>query len=169
MDNAYPRGQRDQPMYNGGLSQPKPSSSSAPVVIRPSMKLVRPFYTISFVLLALIIGYNNTTERDPLNILVIVPVALAAWTLWRHMKLRFTTMAIQGNKLRFDSGMISKVTRTMELSRIQDVRVDQTLIQRMLGIGNVTVETAGETGRLTMHNVDQPQAVADFILESSRK
>ena len=156
-------------MYNGGLSQPKPSSSPAPVVVRPSMRLVRPFYTISFVLLALIIGYNNTTERDPLNILVIFPALLAAWTAWRHLKLRFTMLTIQGNKLRFDSGMVTKSTRTMELSRIQDVRVDQSLTQRMLGIGNVTIETAGETGKLTMNNVDQPQTVADFILESSRK
>ena len=156
-------------MYNGGLSQPKPSSSPAPVVVRPSMRLVRPIYTISFVLLALIIGYNNTTERDPLNIFVVIPALLIAWTAWRHLKLRFTTMTIQGNKLRFDSGMLSKTTRTMELSRIQDVRVEQTLTQRMVGIGNITIETAGETGRLNMNNVDQPQTVADYILEASRK
>jgi uncharacterized membrane protein YdbT with pleckstrin-like domain len=133
------------------------------------MKLVRPFYTISFVMLALIVGYNNTTERDPLNILAVIPAVLAAWTAWRHVKLRFTTMTIQGNKLRFESGMITKSTRTMELSRIQDVRVDQTLMQRLVGIGSITIETAGETGRLTMQNVDQPQSIADFILESSRK
>jgi len=156
-------------MYNGGLSQPKHSSSPAPVVVRPSMRLVRPFYTISFVLLALIIGYNNTTGRDPVNILVVIPALLAAWTAWRHLKLRFTTMTIQGNKLRFESGMLTKSTRTLELTRIQDVRVDQTLMQRILGLGSVTIETAGETGQLTMKNIDQPQSVADFILESARK
>ena len=55
----------------------------------------------------------------------------------------------------------------MELSRIQDVRVEQSLTQRLLGIGNITVETAGETGRVSMSNVDRPQDIADFILESA--
>jgi hypothetical protein len=39
----------------------------------------------------------------------------------------------------------------------------------MMGIGTVAFETAGETGRLAIGNVDNPQAVADFILESARK
>ena len=64
--------------------------------------------------------------------------------------------------------MLSRSTRTMELSRIQDVRVDQTLLQRMIGIGTITVETAGETGRLSMANVDRPQTVADIILDSRK-
>ena len=156
-------------MYNVGLSQPKPSSPSAPVVIRPSMRLVSPFYTLSFVLVALIVGYNNTTERDPLNILLVVPAALALWTAWRHLKLRFTKMIIERNKLRYETGMLSKATRTMDLSRIQDVRVDQSILQRLTGIGSVSIETAGESGRLVMQNVDQPHTIAEYILESSRK
>jgi uncharacterized membrane protein YdbT with pleckstrin-like domain len=133
------------------------------------MRLVRPFYTFAFVLLALIIGYNNTTEREPLNILVAAPALLIVWTAWRHLKLRFTKITIEGNKLRYETGMLSKATRTMELSRIQDVRVEQTLLQRVFSIGTITIENAGETGRLSMQNIDQPQVVADYILESSRK
>ena len=120
-------------------------------------------------LIALIVGYNNTTNRDSLNFLLVVPAALLIWTVLRHIRLRFTSISIQGNKLRYETGMLSKATRTMELSRIQDVRVDQTLLQRMLGIGTISIENAGETGRLSMQNIDQPAAVADYILESSRK
>jgi uncharacterized membrane protein YdbT with pleckstrin-like domain len=133
------------------------------------MRLVSPFYTLSFVLVALVVGYNNTTERDPLNILLVIPAALALWTAWRHLKLRFTKMIIERNKLRYESGFLSKATRAMDLSRIQDVRVDQSVLQRLTGIGNVSIETAGESGSLVMRNVDQPHAVAEYILEASRK
>ena len=57
----------------------------------------------------------------------------------------------------------------MDLVRIQDVTVNQTALQRLLGIGTIAVETAGETSRISMANVDNPHGVADFILESARK
>jgi uncharacterized membrane protein YdbT with pleckstrin-like domain len=65
--------------------------------------------------------------------------------------------------------MLSRSTRTMELTKVQDVRVDQTFFQRMLGLGNLTIQSAGETGQLTINNIDRPEAVGDFILESARK
>jgi uncharacterized membrane protein YdbT with pleckstrin-like domain len=65
--------------------------------------------------------------------------------------------------------MFSRSVRTMELVKVQDVRVDQTLMDRMLGLGTIHVETAGETGRLSMGGVAQPQEVADYILEAVRK
>ena len=36
--------------------------------------------------------------------------------------------------------------------------------QRMLGIGNLSLEPAGETSRLVMRNVDSPDHVAESIL-----
>jgi uncharacterized membrane protein YdbT with pleckstrin-like domain len=152
-------------VYNGGLSQPKPTKPPASVVVRPSQRLVRPFYTLSFLLIALVYGFNNN-RPDPMDWLMIFPLVVLVWTVARHIRLRFTTLTIAGGKLRYETGMLSRATRTMDISRIQDVRVNQTLLQRMLGIGSITVETAGETGRLSMNNVDRPQAVADWILES---
>jgi putative membrane protein len=152
-------------VYNGGLSQPKPSKPPASLVVRPSQRLVRPFYTLSFLLGALVYGFNNN-RANPMDWLMIFPLLLLLWTVVRHIRLRFTTLTVGGGKLRYETGMLSRSTRTMELARIQDVRVEQRLLQRMLGIGKITVETAGETGRLSMDSVDRPQAVADFILES---
>jgi uncharacterized membrane protein YdbT with pleckstrin-like domain len=50
---------------------------------------------------------------------------------------------------------------------VQDVRVDQSATQRMFGIGNLSIETAGEASRLTIRNIDQPQSVADQVLAAS--
>jgi hypothetical protein len=37
-----------------------------------------------------------------------------------------------------------------------------------MGIGNISIETAGESSRLTLENIDEPRAVADRILDTSR-
>ncbi len=152
----------------GSLGQSRSSSVTPTLVVRPTLRLVRPFYTVAVVLTALIYGINNNTDAS-LDWLLILPVLLVLWTAWRHVKLRFTKLSIVGNKLRHETGLLSRSTRTMELSRIQDVRVEQTVLQRLVGIGTITVETAGETGRLTMENVDNPYGIADFILGSARK
>ena len=150
------------------LAQGTRKQSDPAVVVRPSTKLLKPWYMLAFGLIAVIYGYNNNrTER--MDWLIVFPALLLVWVAARHLSLRFVTMTVTGNKLRYETGIMSKSTRTMELVKVQDVHVSQTLFQRMLGIGNVTLETAGETGRLTMANVDNPQAVADFILESARR
>jgi uncharacterized membrane protein YdbT with pleckstrin-like domain len=62
---------------------------------------------------------------------------------------------------------MAKSTRNISLPKVQDARVDQSVMQRMFGIGDLSIETAGEASRLTIRNVDQPQQVADEILAAS--
>ena len=105
---------------------------------------------------------------DP-NWLVEPPLLLLAAIAYKHLLLRFKTLTIAGKKLRHETGMFSRTTRTMELAKVQDVVVNQTLTQRLLGVGSLTIQSAGESGTLTISNIDRPQAVADYILESARK
>jgi len=155
-------------LYNTPLAQETAKPPEKAIVVRPSSRLLKPVYTLAFILIALAYGFNNNrTER--MDWLVIPPALLLLWTVVRHVKLRFTTLSVVGKKLRYETGMLSRSTRTMELTKVQDVRVDQTFFQRMLGLGNLTIESAGEAGRLTIANIDRPEAVGDFILESARK
>jgi uncharacterized membrane protein YdbT with pleckstrin-like domain len=74
---------------------------------------------------------------------------------------------ITGDRLRYETGFTSKSTRTIQLSKVQDVRVDQTLMQRMFHVGNISIETAGEASRLTLVHIDNPQPLADEIMNRS--
>ena len=98
-----------------------------------------------------------------------VPPLLFLWPLSRAMRRRFTKTTISGDRLRFESGLAAKTTRNIQISKIQDVRVDQSVKQRMFGVGDLSIETAGEASRLTIHNVDNPQDLADEILNRSQR
>ena len=78
-------------------------------------------------------------------------------------------MTMVGDKLRYETGMLSKATRTIQLSKVQDVTVRQSVAQRMGGVGDLSIETAGETSRLTFPNIDGPQAIADKIIDESHR
>ena len=77
-------------------------------------------------------------------------------------------ITVSGDRLRYETGMAAKSTRTIQLSKLQDVRVDQGIWQRILSIGDLSLETSGETSRLTIRNIDNAQAVADELTNRSQ-
>jgi uncharacterized membrane protein YdbT with pleckstrin-like domain len=156
--------------YNGGLSQSGKSVPSSPsaVQVRPSRKLVRPWYYLGFLVLALAFFYNNNGKnRSEWLLLLCVPFFL--WAIVQHIRQHFTVLTVTAGRLRYETGLLRKTTRTIDLRNIQNVRVDQSMMERIFGLGTISLETAGESGGFGMHNVDRPQMVADYILEAAGK
>lgn len=95
---------------------------------------------------------------------MILPPLIMLWPLSGWIKRTMRKATITGDRLRYETGFLSKVTRTIQLSKVQDVRVEQTFMQRMYGVGNIAIETAGEASRLTLFHADNPHLIADEIL-----
>src|SRR5947207_3266184 len=94
---------------------------------------------------------------------------LFLWPLRRHLQNRLTTMTILDDKLRYETGLLTKATRTILISRVQDLTVHQRVGQRIFGVGDLSIETAGEKSRLTIPEIDRPQEIADYINDLSQK
>lgn len=138
--------------------------------LRPSIKLIKLVYILSLVAAVAIAVYllSISGRDDRLWALLLLPAIAILFAGIRHLRRRLTKLVVLDDRLRYESGLFSKTTRTMELAKLQDVRVDQTLGQRMLNIGDLSLETAGETSRIVMQSIDRPQEAADHILELSR-
>jgi uncharacterized membrane protein YdbT with pleckstrin-like domain len=142
------------------------------LVVRPTMKFVRLGYLAVIVLfLAALVIQSQIVMPAGWPGWAIPAVFLLAliWPASRHVAQQFTRMTMVGDKLRYETGMLSKATRTIQLSKVQDVTVRQSLAQRMGGVGDLSIETAGETSRLTFPNIDRPQAIADRIIDASHR
>jgi len=96
-------------------------------------------------------------------------VLLLLWPLKAHLRNRLTKITILDDRLRYETGLLNKTTRTILISRVQDVTVHQRIGQRIFGVGDVSIETAGEASRLTMRQIDRPQEIADHINQLSQK
>lgn len=141
-------------------------------VIRPTMKFIKLGYALVLLLIVacVVLFFTMTSEGDEWRTkpwLLAIPALLLFWPLRRHIAQRFTKATIAGDKLRYEVGAMSKSTRNISLPKVQDARVDQTVTQRMFGVGNLSIETAGEASRLIIRNVDRPQQVAEEILAAS--
>jgi len=90
------------------------------------------------------------------------------WPGTRWLRRRFTKAVVSGDRFRYETGFTSTSPRTIQLSKLQDVRVVQGWLQRLLNIGDLSLETSGETSRLTIRNIDAPQTVADDLMNRSQ-
>jgi uncharacterized membrane protein YdbT with pleckstrin-like domain len=138
--------------------------------LRASTKFIKLGYLFCLIMALAIAGYlksiGPTDER--LWWSEIVPGFLTILVVTRHIKRRLTKLDIIGDRVRFESGFFSKMTRTEEVVKLQDMQVHQTLGQRMIGVGDLSFETAGGSSRIVMRSIDRPQVAADHILELAK-
>jgi uncharacterized membrane protein YdbT with pleckstrin-like domain len=67
-------------------------------------------------------------------------------------------------------GLIARNTSEVEVSDVRNVQIKQRPIARMLGIGDVGISTAGQSGfEIVFKGVADPQAVAELIRNARKK
>lgn len=140
------------------------------MVVRPTLKWVRFAYTVWFLFaFVLVLVCNNYWQGKHLEwVALAVGIVWAVWPLRLQIRRRMTKLIVEDDKLRLEVGLLSKTTRTLQLSKIQDITVKQSPLQRLLQLGDLSLETAGESGPLLVRNLDQPQALADQIMDLAR-
>lgn len=133
--------------------------------LRQSLKGVKLAYAL--ILLLTVASYWVRAEYRPdvpAWAPLVAPGALLLLTFVRHVRRRTTSLAVETEHVRYEAGLFSKTTRIVELGKIQDVRVDQTLSQRMVNVGDLSLETAGGSSRIVMASIDGPKQAAEQIL-----
>src|SRR5579862_6886138 len=146
----------------------------AEMVIRPTMKFIYLGYVLVLLIVAasiIVLEHTQLLAGVPPALrpwIPFLPALLLLWPIRRHLRNRLIKMTILDDRLRYESGFMTKTTRTILMSKVQDVTVHQRISQRMFGVGDVSIETAGESSRETIYNIDRPQEIADHINEHSQ-
>jgi uncharacterized membrane protein YdbT with pleckstrin-like domain len=78
---------------------------------------------------------------------------------WTH-----TYFVLSSERLITRSGFVSKRGVEIPLGRINNVNFQQSLFERMIGAGDLLIESAGESGQSRLSNVRKPDAVQNAIL-----
>lgn len=138
-------------------------------IIRPSMKTVWLAYALAAIIL--ITGlwlYYEYGQNQPAWLMAI-PLLTFLPPLHMHLKRRLVSLRLVDDHLILENGFLSRMQRTVDTAKIQDVTVKQTLGQRILGVGDLRLESAGEAGFMAVRNLDRPYQIADAIIKSARR
>jgi uncharacterized membrane protein YdbT with pleckstrin-like domain len=137
------------------------------IVIRPSMKFIKAGYALTLlgIAAAVFVHYKYLADKYAVPYLPLASLLLLLWPIKHHIQRQSVKLTIAGEKLRYELGLMSKSTRLIQLPKVQDVRVIQSVGQRMFGVGDISIETAGENSRLVVENLDNPQQLAEQLID----
>jgi uncharacterized membrane protein YdbT with pleckstrin-like domain len=141
-------------------------------IIRPSMKTVWASYAIAVIVILagmwVYFEYLQNQNWPPwvaaiLLILLVPPMKM-------HLTRRLIKMRMHDDHLTLETGFFSRTRRTVDMAKVQDVTVRQTFGQRLLGVGDLRLESAGESGgAIAIGNLDRPRELADEIIAGSKR
>lgn len=100
---------------------------------------------------------------------LVVPIFIA---LYAWLKTRSLLYTLTDQRIKIEEGIIGKSRSTLELYRINDIESSQRAMQRLVGIGDVSLMSSDETNpTLVIAGVRDPSGIQDRIrsLSETRK
>jgi membrane protein YdbS with pleckstrin-like domain len=93
-----------------------------------------------------------------------VGLVLFAIPLYQHLKWNNIRYILTNTKLEIEQGIFEKTSRYLSLWHIQNVTVNESLLERMLGIGDVLIDSASTTDKMVLKKIRYPRRYANQIL-----
>lgn len=118
--------------------------------------------------LAAIIPDGSVQNPARLAILGVAVIIMLWLVLVPVLRWRTTHYVITTHRVLIRTGILSHVGRDIPLQRINDVAFEQSLFDRLVGAGSLTVESAGERGQETLSNIphsDHVQQLLNRVIE----
>lgn len=80
-----------------------------------------------------------------------------------------TSYRLTTQRLFVKRGILSQTLDQTELLRVDDVKIRQSLLQRLMGIGTVEIMSSDRSDKLiTVDDLDQPELVAEHVRRNTR-
>ncbi len=90
-------------------------------------------------------------------------VVALLWFLGRYARWITTDFVLTSDRLIYRSGVVSRQGREIPLERLNDVSFHQSILQRVLGAGDLLVESGGERGQEQFGSFAHPQDTQNEI------
>ncbi len=102
-------------------------------------------------------------EGASLAVAGVLVLAALLWVGITYASWVTTHFVVTTDRLIYRYGVLSKHGIEIPLERVNTVFFSQTILERMLGSGDLVIESAGEMGRQSFSNVRKPSAIQNEI------
>ncbi|MCU1351001.1 MAG: hypothetical protein JWM05_210 [Acidimicrobiales bacterium] len=107
-------------------------------------------------------GSAGVTKALEIATAVLVIVALL-WFVQKYSKWTTTNFVLTGDRIITRRGVLSKSSTEIPLDRVNTVFFKQSIFERMVGAGDIAIESAGERGTETFTDIRRPSVVQKEI------
>jgi membrane protein YdbS with pleckstrin-like domain len=141
------------------------------LILHPHWKtLLRPalaFLVVVAAALTLLIVIPSGHAAAPARIAVgvVALIAVVLWCVVPVLRWQMTSYQLTTRRLSLRYGILTRSGRDFPLIRISDVSFSQGPIDRLLGCGRLTVESAGEHGQLVLTEIPRVEMVQATLFQ----
>jgi uncharacterized membrane protein YdbT with pleckstrin-like domain len=114
------------------------------------------------IILILVLGQLEGDGWAESSLRLLVGVVALAWAVWLGLKYlgwRMTYFVVTSRRVIYRSGVISKRGVEIPLERINNINFHQRLIDRIIGAGDLDIESAGKDGQSHFDFIRHPDGV----------
>jgi uncharacterized membrane protein YdbT with pleckstrin-like domain len=94
---------------------------------------------------------------------LVLIVGSALWMLSRFLKWRTTNFVVTSDRVIFRHGLFAKSGMEIPLERVNSVHFHQGIMERILGAGDLMIESGAELGQQRFTDVKHPDQVTNTI------
>jgi len=109
---------------------------------------------------AVLVNVDQAAVRILAGVLILAAVG---WWVLRYLDWRTTNFVVTTDRLIYRHGVLAKHGIEIPLERVNNVLSSQRLFERVLGAGDLVIESAGESGRQSFSDGRKPMAVQNEI------
>ena len=106
---------------------------------------------------------SNTWEGLTLALAGVLVLVSLIWCGIVYAKWATTNFVVTSDRLIYRHGVLAKHGIEIPLERVNTVFFSQSIFERMVGSGDLVIESAGEMGRQNFSNVRKPSAIQNEI------
>lgn len=117
------------------------------------------------ILLSVLVTAAAGYLRLPIGAALAFSAVFFLYPIRLHILNRRIVYTLTTIKVEIEEGIINQNTRNIPLRHIQDVSISENYKERLIGIGDVVIDSASATGKITMNNIKDPRKYADLILD----
>lgn len=90
---------------------------------------------------------------------IVAIIASSVWLLTRYGRWLTTHFVITNRRVIFRTGLLTKRGIEIPIDRVNTVYFNQGILERVLGVGDLLIESGGETGQQRFTDIRQPDRV----------
>ncbi len=120
------------------------------------------FALLASIVLGVIVLTMDAAEAIKFIVLGLV-VLSALWLLVRYIRWATTNFVITSDRVIFRHGVIAKSGIEIPLERVNSVHFNQSIFERIIGAGDLLIESGSELGQQTFTDVKDPDRVQNLI------
>jgi uncharacterized membrane protein YdbT with pleckstrin-like domain len=121
------------------------------------------------VVIAVLSIHDDDVKKYVGYLVVILIVAWAAWLVVKYLTWTNTYFVVTSKRVIYRTGVLAKHGVEIPLDRISNINFSQTLWERMIGAGNLDIESAGRDGQTHFDYVRYPDGVQHEIYRQAEE